>query len=235
MCYNVQVPTDWNPKVRGDTLNFLKKYNHTWIIPIYGFFYMLAFQYVERRPVRPHIIHMKIDDYIPFCEYFIIPYLLWFAFIAVTVFYFAFINKNRPEYWQLIITLGIGMTLFIIISLVYPNGQDLRPALTGDSIFIKLVRNLYKLDTPTNILPSIHVFNSVACCIAIFRHERFQKHKVFLSGIFLLTALIIMATVFLKQHTILDVFAAFALNAFCFQLLYKPKAIQQKQPIRAKA
>ena len=70
-------------------MRFLKKYNHTWVIPVYGILYLMAFQYVERRSVRPHIIHLKLDDYIPFCEYFVIPYFLWFAFIAATVFYFA--------------------------------------------------------------------------------------------------------------------------------------------------
>lgn len=216
-------------------MKLLKKYSHTWIIPIYGILYMLAFRYVEQRTVRPHIIHMKIDDYIPFCEYFIVPYLLWFAYIAVTIFYFSFINKNKKEYWQLILTLGFGMTMFIIISLIYPNGQDLRPILTGDGVFIQLVKALYKLDTPTNILPSIHVFNSVACCIAILHHQNFKKHKIFLAGVIVLTSLIIMATVFLKQHTLLDVFAAFILNALCYQYLYKPKIIPQKQPARARA
>lgn len=214
-------------------MNFLKKYSHTWIIPVYGILYLLAFQYVERRPIRPHIIHMRLDDYIPFCEYFIVPYLFWFAYIAATVFYFSFINKNKKEYWQLVCSLGIGMTLFIIISLVFPNGQDLRPSLSGDSIFIELVRHLYRLDTPTNILPSIHVFNSVACCIAIFRHKAFHRYKLFLAGTGILTVLIILATVFLKQHTLLDVGAAFVLNVFCYQLLYKPKSVREEAPARA--
>lgn len=158
-------------------MNFLKKYRHTLAIPAYGILYLLAFQYVEQRSVRHHIIHMKIDDYIPFCEYFIVPYFLWFIFIAATVFYFAFINKNKKEYWQLVLSLGIGMTLFIIISLIFPNGQELRPSLSGDSIFIEMVRYLYKIDTPTNIFPSIHVFNTVACCIAVFRHRGFRFKK----------------------------------------------------------
>ena len=111
-------------------MKFLKKYQHTWIIPIYGILYMLAFQYVEQRKVPVTIIHMKIDDYIPFCEYFVVPYFLWFGYIALTVFYFAFMNQNKKEYWQLILTLGIGMTLFIVISILFPNGQDLRPNLT---------------------------------------------------------------------------------------------------------
>ena len=213
-------------------MEFLKKYKHTLIIPIYGILYMLAFRYVEQRNVPINIIHMKIDDYIPFCEYFIVPYLLWFAYVAVTVFYFAFFNKNKQEYWQFILTLGIGMTLFIFVSLLYPNGQNLRSELTGDSIFIHLVQYLYTIDTPTNIPPSIHVFNSIACCIAIFQHKPFQKRKALLTGTAILTTLIVMATVFLKQHTLVDVIAAVALNIVCFQLLYKPKAVHAEKPAR---
>lgn len=194
---------------------------------------MMAFRYVEQRNVRPNIIHVKLDDYIPFCEYFIIPYLLWFFYIAATVIYFSFINKNKKEYWQLICTLGIGMTLFILISLVYPNGQNLRPHLTGDSIFIKLVQGLYLVDTPTNIFPSIHVFNSVACCIAVFRHQSFKKHKVFLGNVLVLTILIVLATVFLKQHTIIDVIAAFVLNFVCYQIFYHPRTVRVKEPVQA--
>ena len=213
-------------------MEFLKKYKHTLIIPIYGIFYMLAFGYVEQRKVPINIIHMKIDDYIPFCEYFIIPYLLWFAYVAVTVFYFAFINKNKQEYWQFILTLGIGMTLFIVVSLIYPNGQNLRPELTGDGIFIQLVQYLYTIDTPTNILPSIHVFNSIACCIAVFHHKPFQKRKVLLTGTAVLTTLIVLATVFLKQHTLVDVIAAAALNLVCYPLLDKPRAVHAEKPAR---
>lgn len=213
-------------------MEFLKKYKHTLIIPIYGIFYMLAFGYVEQRKVPINIIHMKIDDYIPFCEYFIVPYLLWFAYVAVTVFYFAFINKNKQEYWQFILTLGIGMTLFIVVSLIYPNGQNLRPELTGDGIFIQLVQYLYTIDTPTNILPSIHVFNSIACCIAVFHHKPFQKRKVLLTSTAVLTTLIVLATVFLKQHTLVDVIAAAALNIVCYQLLYKPRAVHAEKPAR---
>jgi len=204
------------------------------MIAVFFIVYMITFSYIEDRDVHHYIIHTTIDDQIPFCEYFIVPYLLWFLFVAVTVFYFMFFNKNQwKEYYQLVITLGTGMTLFLIISLVFPNGQDLRPVLTGDSIFIKAVQMIYHTDTPTNVLPSIHVFNTVACCVAIFRHSEFHSHKVLLAGTGILSVLIILATVFLKQHTVLDVVAAFALYLCCFQLIYKPKTVQAEQPARA--
>lgn len=55
------------------------------------------------------------------------------------------------------------MTIFLIVSYAYPNAQHLRPVeFPRDNIFTDVVRWLYKTDTPTNILPSIHVFNSLA-------------------------------------------------------------------------
>lgn len=214
-------------------MNFLKKYQHTWIIPIYGIFYLWAFQYLEQRNVKPHIIHMKLDDLIPFCEYFIVPYFLWFAYIAVTVIYFSFINKSKQEYYHLVFSLAVGMTTFLVVSYFYPNGQDLRPHLEGNSVFIQLVRYLYHIDTPTNILPSIHVFNSVACCIAVLKHKDFIHEELVKISTFVLTVLIILATVLLKQHTLVDVAAAFALNAICYQMFYNPHPARAKQPIRA--
>ena len=149
-------------------LNEIIKHGHLGIIAAFFAIYMVTFSYIENRDVHHYIVHTVLDEKIPFCEYFIIPYLLWFIFVAVTVLYFMFFNQNKwKEYYQLIITLGIGMTLFLVISLVFPNGQDLRPVLSGNSIFIQAVQFIYHTDTPTNVLPSIHVFNSLTCCMAI--------------------------------------------------------------------
>ena len=70
--------------------DFLKKYNHAWVF-LYAFIYMPWFTYLEKT-VTTHFyeIHSKIDDYIPFIEYFIVPYLLWFVFITVCGLYFFF-------------------------------------------------------------------------------------------------------------------------------------------------
>ena len=67
-------------------------------------------------------------------------------------------------------TLALGMTLFLVVSAIYPNGLNLRPVtFERDNIFIRLVQFVYKNDTPTNVLPSIHVYNSLAAFMAIKR------------------------------------------------------------------
>ena len=64
---------------------------------------------------------------------------------------------------------------------------------------------LYKADTPTNVLPSIHVFNSIGVCIAISHNRVLSRRKVIHYGSLVLGISIILATMFLKQHSVIDV------------------------------
>lgn len=201
-------------------LSDIIKNGHLFIMAVYFIFYMITFAYIENRDVHHYIIHTTLDDKIPFCEYFIIPYLLWFIFVAVTITYMIFFHKTWKEYYQLMITLVIGMTTFLVVSLIFPNGQDLRPVLSGDSIFIEAVRFIYHSDTPTNVLPSIHVFNSLACCMAILKNQRKKYKKSTDILTILLTILIIMSTMFLKQHSVIDVMLAALLYIVCYRIVY---------------
>lgn len=196
------------------------------LIPVllYGIFYLVSFVYLERRVIRSHyVIHTGLDDLIPFCEYFVIPYMMWFLYVFFTVAYFLFQRNNSLEYNRLAISLAIGMTLFLLISWIFPNGQDLRPLeFARENIFTDMVRALYRSDTPTNIFPSIHVYNSVVCCIAICTNSRLKRRRPVCAVIIALTVLIVFSTMFLKQHSVLDVVCALALNYGVYALLYRP-------------
>lgn len=195
------------------------------IVSSYALFYFICFYFLEQRNVPVHIIHTTIDENIPFCEYFVIPYFLWFVFVAATMVYFIFFNRSELEYRRITVSLIVGMSVFLLISYIYPNGQDLRPAFTGDNIFGQMVAHLYQTDTPTNILPSLHVYNSVACCIAITNNQACRKNKFILTGTWLLTISIVLSTMFLKQHSIIDVLMALAANAVAGQLCYGKSTI----------
>ena len=193
--------------------------------------YVLGFSLVEHRQVRPYIIHTRWDDLIPFCEYFIVPYLLWFFFVMGCILWFGAFQGSEREYHSLTRNLAFGCTLFLLLSAVFPNGQDLRPVLTGDNVFQQLVMRLYRSDTSTNVFPSIHVFNSVACCTAVLRNHRLRSSRLISSGTVVLTVAIILSTVFLKQHTVVDVFGAFVLNAFTDRLFYQKVGSEMTAPV----
>ena len=192
---------------------------------------MVSFMLMEQSDVKIHIIHSLADDKIPFCPYFIIPYVLWYFFLIGTVIYFAVSCPSKKEYYQYLGTLGVGMTLFLLISYVYPNGQQLRPDLSnaGNGVFISVVRFLYKIDTPTNIFPSMHVFNATASCIALYQNERCRKNKIFTVSQLILGVSIVLSTMFLKQHSVADVMTALILNILCYQLFYRVIPARQKR------
>ena len=197
-------------------------------IIIFGICYMATFFFMEARDVPIHIIHTEFDDLIPFCEYFIIPYVIWYIYVCGTVLYLGMSGKNLEEYNRFITTMILGMVVFVVISLIYPNGQDLRPDIAADSVFTQAVNFLYTIDTPTNILPSLHVFVSVACDVALCRNVHFKKQPVWQWMIHTLTFFICISTMFLKQHSIIDVLAALLCNVAFYPLVYHRNHITSK-------
>ena len=98
------------------------------------------------------------------------------------------------------------MTVFLIVSCIFPNRLELRPTSFAHHNFCTwLVQKLYKTDTPTNVLPSIHVFNTLIMLYAIRRSTILQKHRWVELGTAVLSVLIILSTMFLKQHSVVDV------------------------------
>lgn len=204
---------------RGIMKTFFKKYSFAlWVlyIPVY----FICFIYLEKRTdVNFNYIHCMIDDKIPFMEAFIVPYLLWFAYIFVTVAYFVLFEQK--EFNRLAWYLASGMTMFLIISYIYPNALDLRPDVyPRDNIFTDLVKNLQSTDTPTNVLPSIHVYNTLCVTTALLLNERFAKSTLRRILIIILSVLIILSTMFLKQHSVIDVISAFFMAVVFFVLIY---------------
>ena len=201
---------------------------------VYTVFYLAWFSILENSIKFPkYLIHIEADNHIPFIPEFIIPYEIWFVYVLGTVLFFLFTSKN--DYWKLFIFLVTGMTLFLLISTIWPNGQDLRPNLRGtEGFFERWVLHLYRTDTPTNICPSIHVYNSLGVEFAIARSEKLRKYKLLQVSSFILCIAIILSTVFLKQHSLFDVATAIVLSVLMYYLIYYLDIIQAFRVSRQK-
>lgn len=208
--------------------SLLKKYSHIWVMG-YTFIYLSWFFYLERTVVRDyHIIHVALDDKIPFNEYFIIPYLLWFVYVAAAVLYFFF--TNRQEYYRLCMFLFTGMTICLLICTFFPNGTDLRPIVNPQkNLCSKLVHMIHVLDTSTNVFPSIHVYNSIAVHCALRRSASLRRYSWVRPVSFVLMTAICLSTMFLKQHSAVDVVGAMILAYVMYPFVYgMERAREQK-------
>ena len=208
----------------------LFKYKHA-IIILYIPIYLTWFLYLERRDsVKYTDIHCFIDDYIPFCEVFIIPYLIWFLYVAVTLVFLFFQTKHIGDFYKCAAVLLLGMTTSLFIYTIFPNAQSMRPvSFERDNIFTQIISYLYAADTDTNVCPSIHVYNSIAIHVAIIKSYSFRDNKWVKTGSLILCTLICMSTLLLKQHSIIDVVCAVLLYTVFYTIVYNPFMIGVKK------
>ncbi len=77
----------------------------------------------------------------------------------------------------------------------------------GSDIFARLVRAIYRSDTPMNVCPSIHVFNSVTLLLAYYRSRIFDapRRRWMRPAAMVLCMSITLSTMLLKQHSVIDV------------------------------
>lgn len=218
--------------LKKDIIAFCDRWKHLLLL-LYFIVYLVWFAYCERTvTTRFHVIHVALDDYIPFCEFFVVPYFLWFLYVAWGVIYTALHEKK--DYYRLCAFLFTGMTLFLIISTLYPNGHHLRPYyFERNNIFCQMCRALYATDTATNLFPSIHVYNSIGVHAFVMNCEAFKKRKGVRIASFILCVSIILATVFIKQHSLFDVATAFVCAYVMYYLVYVRE--WAKSPVASKA
>lgn len=213
-----------------------EKYKHAVPLLIYAIIYLTWFVWLEQKVTRHYtVIHLTLDDYIPFCEWFVIPYFLWFAYVSAVVLWLLF--KDKDDYYRTCVFLFTGMTIFLIVSTLFPNGQHLRPGIMPrNNIFTALISYLYRTDTPTNLWPSIHVYNSLGAHFAIVRNRYLADKRWIRTGSLILSVSIILSTMFIKQHSVFDVMTAFIMAAIMYGVTYKYDVVEaHRERTRKKA
>ncbi|MCM3717395.1 phosphatase PAP2 family protein [Fictibacillus phosphorivorans] len=156
-----------------------------------------------------------VDYQIPFVEIFVVPYVLWYAFIFLMFVYFCL--YDRAIYYRTLLSFCVGMLVCYVIYFFFQTTVP-RPELVGNGILTNMVRYVYGADQPFNCFPSIHVLSSYLMILGI-RHSKLWtiKKDIIVSSI---SYSIILSTLFVKQHVVLDVVAAVLLGSLLFKLFY---------------
>ena len=188
---------------------FSPEYRHLLLLfgwVVYFVFYYLTERFIPAEKCFP--VHSPLDDLIPFCEYFIIPYVLWYLFVFGSLLYFLLYNVENFVNLQkfLIITQIVAMAVYI----VFPNRQDLRPeAFVNDNFFTDVVGLIYSIDTNTGVCPSLHVAYSIGIASTFLKEK--SVSAVAKAFIVLFALSVCVSVVFVKQHSVVDIFAALLL------------------------
>ncbi|ORX83241.1 hypothetical protein BCR32DRAFT_267126, partial [Anaeromyces robustus] len=209
----------------GNFKSFVSKYKHAWLFVVFFFGIMPWFDLLEKYITEDSdytVLHVKLDDKIPFHEIFAIPYVLWYFYFVFTAVYLFFVSVK--DFYKFGAYIMIGMAICLFTCTVFPNGQDLRvKSFPRQNFMTDIVNKFYTTDTPTNVFPSMHCFNSIVFAVSLNHCEKIAKSKFkwfILIFTVTLSILIMLSTVFIKQHSVVDVYAAIVLGIILYPLIY---------------
>ena len=192
----------------------LIKKRHLIPIAVWFVIYMGLFGFLEIVPPKDvHLIHCALDDRIPNMAIFIYPYVSWFPYIVVCAA-LAIKNLDDRQFKKAVLVLTTGMNIFLFISYVWPTGLDFRESIVYDlhTLSGNLLKFVQTVDTPKSVFPSMHVYVTLVLQYTL----EMQKKLVPALGIWVgrvLAVLIVLSTMFTKQHSAVDVTAAIVMFA----------------------
>ena len=153
---------------------FFKTHPHAW----WGFYlpvYLAAFFIIEHFITDNYwATQTVLDSYVPFCEWFIFPYVSWSPLLVVLGVYLILKDGEgfRRYMWYIMVT----FTTAVVFCILIPNGQDLRPAvMEHHNLAAWLVEYTYSIDTNTNVFPSVHILGCMAAVAAVWHTPGLRK------------------------------------------------------------
>ena len=191
------------------------------MIATWGTYFLLYFLTENLIPAERCIsVHCRLDDIMVFNEYFVVFYVGWYLLVAGSLAYYFFFDVKRFRELDLYIfvTQMVAMACYILL----PTRQDLRPEVfPRENVFSWIMGLIYTLDTNTGVCPSLHVAYSLAILAVYWRDENISR--LWKAILLVLVILISLSTAFVKQHSMVDVFAAIPTALIGEWLIYHRK------------
>ena len=183
-----------------------KRFSHFLLLGGWLVYFALYFLTENLIPAEICIsVHCGLDDLIPFCEWFVIPYVGWYFLIVVSLLWFAMYNVDNFKRLQIFIMTTQALAMICYIAL--PTRQDLRPEIfPRDNFLADCVAFLYSFDTNTGVCPSLHCAYSIGIASVWLKEKNTTP---FVKGfVVVFVILVCLSTMFIKQHSAVDFFAA---------------------------
>lgn len=154
------------------------------------------------------------DQMVPFIKWFIIPYAFWIFYIYICLLFYY--KKDRQVYYLTLATYVVSALISYGIYSIFQTTVP-RPDIQDNDIVSQLVRYIYQRDRPFNCFPSIHVFSSYLMMKTLFKSS--FKTKINQMLIYGMSIFIIVSTMFVKQHVLLDVVGGILLAEVVYRFM----------------
>ena len=158
------------------------------------------------------------ENFIPFVPEMAIFYIfLFFPMLILTLIYFGFLDEEKGYGlgWSIVIMNAIATIIYIIFPVsTYWWRQELLANKIEGNFFADLMYFYYTHETSFNCLPSMHAGMSTICFFTWYQYYKMNptfKRKIIAIIALIIAVGVVLSTLFVKQHYIIDEIAGVAL------------------------
>jgi membrane-associated phospholipid phosphatase len=157
-----------------------------------GGYYLLSHRDTARQFLTPW------DKYIPTVPVFVIPYLLaTILYTAFPIYLFTKLGWDKTKPFLVVATIANSIAFLFY---AFWNTSVAREPIKGTDMFSNILKQIYATDRPTAAFPSGHVYMTLIT--GYFCWIYFPASRPY---VIILSLLVMMATVLLKQHYLPDI------------------------------
>ncbi len=194
--------------------------------------------YPEGEGFRLDFVFGPLDNLIPFVPEMAVFYVyMFFPMVVLTMFYFAFFDydKGYALGWSLVIVGAISIIIYIFFPVsTYWWRQDLLANRIQGNFWANTMYGYYETDTSFNCLPSLHAAVSTIIAFTWYQYYKLKpnlKRKVIALCSIIIAIGVILSTLFVKQHYVIDEIVgfllAYAIGKLIFFYLWKNFRVQK--------
>lgn len=169
-----------------------------------AFFYFIVKKFIGSY----HLITSPLDDKIPLIPLFIIFYSIWYPYLFV-VYYFIY-KKDKDKFKRLINKSIICILIADLCFIIYPTMVSRPPISSYNSLISLMLYITYTTDIPVNCFPSLHCIFAFLVMYAVTFDK--NMNKLFRITVGIISPLIVLSTLFVKQHALVDVAGAIIIS-----------------------
>ena len=181
-----------------------------------------ALAYYGTRLFTTNMVHHNLsnwlDDQIPLIPWTVVIY--FGCYVLWIVNYILGCRQERKVAFQFISADFLAKVICMICFVIFPT-TNVRPNISGNTIWDIGMRLLYSVDAADNLFPSIHCLTSWFCYIAVRENDKipiwYRRFSAFAA------VLVFVSTLTTKQHVLIDVVAGVALAEGCYYFVKKSK------------
>lgn len=177
---------------------------------------------VFTRTMDHHDLTSALDYSIPFIKEFVVVYIPIAYFQWIYGFYLA-ARENKTICARIFAAEICAKILCLVCFLLLPTTM-MRADVHGADFLSRAVYMVYRFDAADNLFPSIHCLESYVLLRTVLWLEKAPKwYKYFTVPV---SVLVMMSTVFMKQHVVVDIIAAVVvveIGIFVAKMIYRRK------------